>query len=48
VAHIKALLFTILLYQQRVEQSDPWVKFAVQDDPLFDEFVEDMAAIGVN
>jgi hypothetical protein len=29
-----------------VEQSDPWVKFAgmFKDDPLFDEFVEDMAA----
>ncbi|GAA6614520.1 DUF4209 domain-containing protein [Scytonema sp. NUACC26] len=36
----------ILIYQQRVEQSDPWVKFAgmFKDDPLFDEFVEDMAA----
>lgn len=33
-------------YQQQVEQSDPWVKFAgmFKDDPLFDEFVEDMAA----
>ena len=32
--------------QQEVEQSDPWVKFAgiFKDDPLFDEFVEDMAA----
>ncbi|MBD2775710.1 hypothetical protein [Iningainema tapete] len=30
----------------RVEQSDPWVEFAgmFKDDPLFDEFVEDMAA----
>ena len=30
----------------RVEQSDPWVKFAgmFKDDPLFDQFVEDMAA----
>ncbi|MEW6496045.1 MAG: DUF4209 domain-containing protein [Cyanobacteriota bacterium] len=36
----------ILNYQQKVEQSDPWVKFAgmFNDDPLFDEFVEDMAA----
>jgi len=36
----------ILNYQQKVEQSDPWVKFAgmFTDDPLFDEFVEDMAA----
>jgi hypothetical protein len=36
----------ILRHQQKVEQSDPWVKFAgmFKDDPLFDEFVEDMAA----
>jgi hypothetical protein len=36
----------ILIHQQNVEQSDPWVKFAgmFKDDPLFDEFVEDMAA----
>lgn len=36
----------ILNYQQKVEQSDPWVKFAgmFNDDPLFDEFVEDMIA----
>ena len=36
----------ILNYQQKVEQSDPWVKFAgmFKDDPLFDDFVEDMAA----
>ena len=36
----------ILMHQQKVEQSDPWVKFAgmFNDDPLFDEFVEDMAA----
>lgn len=38
----------ILKQQQPVEpeQSDPWVKFAgmFKDDPLFDEFVEDMAA----
>ncbi|MBD2124507.1 DUF4209 domain-containing protein [Trichocoleus sp. FACHB-262] len=35
----------ILVHQQKVEQSDPWVKFAgmFKDDPLFDEFVEDMA-----
>ncbi len=28
------------------KESDPWVKFAgmFKDDPLFDEFVEDMAA----
>jgi hypothetical protein len=33
-------------YQQKAEQSEPWVKFAgmFKDDPLFDEFVEDMAA----
>ncbi|MDY7015150.1 MAG: hypothetical protein SVX43_16450 [Cyanobacteriota bacterium] len=31
---------------QKVEECDPWVKFAgmFEDDPLFDEFVEDMAA----
>jgi hypothetical protein len=36
----------ILNYQQIVAQSDPWVSFAgmFKDDPLFDEFVEDMAA----
>jgi Domain of unknown function (DUF4209) len=36
----------ILIHQQKVEQSDPWVRFAgmFRDDPLFDEFVEDMAA----
>ncbi|HBL11928.1 MAG TPA: DUF4209 domain-containing protein [Cyanobacteria bacterium UBA11162] len=36
----------ILSWQQKVEQSEPWVKFAgmFKDDPLFDEFVEDMAA----
>lgn len=36
----------ILINQQKVEQSDPWVKFAgmFKDDPLFDEFVQDMAA----
>ena len=36
----------ILIHQQKVEQSDPWVKFAgmFKDDPLHDEFVEDMAA----
>ena len=30
----------------KFEQSDPWVKFAgmFKDDPLFDDFVEDMAA----
>jgi excisionase family DNA binding protein len=29
----------------KFEQSDPWVKFAgmFKDDPLFDEFAEDMA-----
>ena len=29
----------------KFEQSDPWIKFAgmFKDDPLFDEFVEDMA-----
>ncbi|MBD1808625.1 DUF4209 domain-containing protein [Microcoleus sp. FACHB-SPT15] len=36
----------ILIHQQKVEQSDPWIKFAgmFKDDPLFDDFVEDMAA----
>jgi len=36
----------ILIHQQKVEQSDPWVKFAgmFKDDPLFDEFVQDIAA----
>jgi hypothetical protein len=36
----------ILNYQQKIEQSDPWIKFAgmFKDDPLFDDFVEDMAA----
>lgn len=36
----------ILIHEQRVEQSDPWIKFAgmFKDDPLFDEFLEDMAA----
>jgi excisionase family DNA binding protein len=30
----------------KFEHSDPWIKFAgmFKDDPLFDEFVEDMAA----
>jgi len=36
----------ILIHQHKVEQSDPWIKFAgmFKDDPLFDEFVQDMAA----
>lgn len=36
----------ILAYQQNLEQSDPWVKFAgmFKDDPLSDEFTEDMDA----
>lgn len=36
----------IWIHKQNVEQSDPWVRFAgmFKDDPLFDEFVEDMAA----
>jgi hypothetical protein len=36
----------ILNYQKQVQESDPWVKFSgmFKDDPLFDEFVEDMAA----
>ncbi|NJO94130.1 MAG: hypothetical protein HC820_06820 [Hydrococcus sp. RM1_1_31] len=31
---------------QEIEPCDPWVEFAgmFEDDPLFDEFVEDMAA----
>ncbi len=34
------------IYQQQVKSSDPWVQFAgiFKDDPLFDEFVEAMAA----
>lgn len=36
----------IIIYQQKVEQSNPWVKFAgmFKDDPLFDEFIEEMTA----
>ena len=36
----------ILKQQQQIEESNPWVKFdgIFKDDPLFDEFVEDMAA----
>jgi hypothetical protein len=36
----------MIIHQQKVEQSNPWVKFAgmFKDDPLFDEFVEEMAA----
>jgi len=36
----------ILKQQQQVEESNPWVKFdgIFKDDPLFDDFVEDMAA----
>jgi hypothetical protein len=43
---LRLCLVPILQYQQQVEESDPWVKFAgmFKDDPLFDEFVEDMAA----
>jgi hypothetical protein len=35
----------ILHYQQVVERSDPWIRFdgMFENDPLFDEFVEDMA-----
>ncbi|MEH2401042.1 DUF4209 domain-containing protein [Nostoc sp.] len=35
----------ILEYQQQVKNSNPWVKFdgIFKDDPLFDDFVEDMA-----
>ena len=35
----------ILKQQQQVEESNPWVKFdgIFKDDPLFDDFVEDMA-----
>jgi len=34
------------IYQQQAKLSDPWVQFAgiFKDDPLFDEFVEAMAA----
>ncbi|MDJ0733171.1 MAG: DUF4209 domain-containing protein [Nostocaceae cyanobacterium] len=43
---LRLCLVPILQYQQQIEESDPWVKFAgmFKDDPLFDEFVEDMAA----
>jgi hypothetical protein len=36
----------IYTHQQQVKSSDPWVQFAgiFKDDPLFDEFVEAMAA----
>ncbi|MEH1844708.1 MAG: DUF4209 domain-containing protein [Nostoc sp.] len=36
----------ILKQQQQVEESNPWVKFdgIFKDDPLFDDFVEEMAA----
>ena len=36
----------ILEYQQQVKNSNPWVKFdgIFKDDPLFDDFVEDMDA----
>ncbi|MDZ8260357.1 DUF4209 domain-containing protein [Nostoc sp. ChiQUE01b] len=36
----------ILIYEQQVEESNPWVKFdgIFKDDPLFDDFVEDIAA----
>ena len=36
----------ILPPQAEVENSPPWVKFAgmFKDDPLFDDFVENMAA----
>ncbi|MDD1468076.1 DUF4209 domain-containing protein, partial [Dolichospermum sp. ST_sed5] len=35
----------ILVPQEIVEESNPWIKFAgmFKDDPLFDEFVEEMA-----
>jgi hypothetical protein len=41
-----AAIAQILNDQQQVEQSDPWIEFAgmFKDDPLFNEFVEDMAA----
>jgi len=43
---LRLCLVPILKYQQQVEESDPWVQFAgmFKDDPLFDEFVEDMDA----
>ncbi|MDF5707096.1 MAG: DUF4209 domain-containing protein [Nostoc sp. S4] len=36
----------ILQHQQQVKESNPWVKFdgIFKDDPLFDDFVENMAA----
>ncbi|OYD96903.1 hypothetical protein CDG76_09145 [Nostoc sp. 'Peltigera membranacea cyanobiont' 210A] len=35
----------MLKHEQQVEESNPWVKFdgIFKDDPLFDDFVEDMA-----
>ncbi|NEQ40472.1 MAG: DUF4209 domain-containing protein [Okeania sp. SIO3I5] len=36
----------LFIYQQQVDLSNPWVKYAgmFKDDPLFDKFVENMAA----
>ncbi|MDJ0516809.1 MAG: hypothetical protein QNJ74_11360 [Trichodesmium sp. MO_231.B1] len=36
----------LFIYQQQVDLSDPWVKYAgmFKDDSLFDDFVENMAA----
>ncbi len=37
---------SLFTYKQQVDVSDPWVKYAgmFKDDPLFDDFVESMAA----
>ena len=36
----------MLIQEKNIKTSDPWVEFAgiFEEDPLFDEFVEDMAA----
>jgi len=43
---LRLCCWPIYTYQQQVKHSDPWVQFAgiFKDDPLFDEFVEAMAA----
>ncbi len=45
-SHAGKLDFLYAFILRQVEQSEPWVKFAgmFKDDPLFDDFVEDMAA----
>lgn len=43
---LRLCCLTIVYNQREIQQSDPWLQFAgmFEDDPLFDEFVEDMAA----